>query len=66
MKPMGINSTQLISYHDIKVEDVDLYEDAWGFNCEYCDVINILGKDKIEPGRHVTKMLFEKLRKQHK
>ena len=63
MTPMGLNSTQFISYHDIKVEDVDLFEDAWGFNYVYRDVINLLRQVKIEPGGDVTKELFEKIRK---
>jgi hypothetical protein len=65
MKPMGLNSTQFISYRDIRVEDVDLFEDAWGFKSAYYDVISFLGHDKIEPGRDLTKKLFEKIRKQH-
>ena len=63
MKPMGLNSTQFISYRDIRVEDVDLFEDAWGFNCDYCDVINLIRQVKIEPGKCLTKKLFEKIRK---
>ena len=64
MKPMGLNSTQFISYHDIKVEDVDLFEDAWGLNYEFCDVINLLRQIEIVPERRLTNRLLEKIRKQ--
>jgi len=61
---MGLNSTQFITYHDIKVEDVDLIEDAWGFNYEYCDVINFLRQIEIVAGRRLTTRLLDKIRKQ--
>ena len=64
MKPMGLNSTPFISYHDIKVEDIDLFEDAWGLNSEFCDVIDLLRQIKVVPGRRLTKRLIEKIRKQ--
>lgn len=64
MKPMGFNSTQFISYRDIKVQDLDLIEDAWGFSHEYRDVINLLRLIKIEPGRSLTTKLLEKIRNQ--
>jgi hypothetical protein len=64
MKPMELISTPFISYHDIKVIDVDLFEDAWGLNSEFCDVIGLLRQIKAVPGRRVTKRLIEKFRKQ--
>jgi hypothetical protein len=63
MKPMGLNSTPFISYHNIKVKDVDLFEDAWGFNSDYRDVIELLSQVKAEPGRRLTKRLIERIRK---
>jgi predicted transcriptional regulator len=64
MKPMGLNSTLFISYHEIDVDEIDLIEDAWGINSEFCDVIELLGHVKIvTPGR-LTKKLIEKVRKQ--
>ncbi len=47
--PMGLNSTPFISYHDIRTEDIDLIEDAWGFKTEFYDVIDILGEVKPVP-----------------
>jgi hypothetical protein len=64
MKPMGLNSTQFLSYYEIKVEDTDLLEDAWGFHSEFNDVISLLGKLKIVPRNCLTKSLIEKIRKQ--
>jgi hypothetical protein len=64
MKPMGLTSTPFISYHNIKVEDLDLFEDAWGFQSEYCDVIEFLHTANIVPRRRLTKRLIEKIRKQ--
>lgn len=63
MKPMGLTSTPFISYHNIKVKDVDLFEDAWGINSEFCDVIDLLRQIKAVPGRRLTKKLIEKIRK---
>jgi hypothetical protein len=64
MKPMVLTSTPFISYHNIKVNDVDLFEDAWGFNYEFCDVIDLLRQIKAVPGKRLTERLIEKIRKQ--
>jgi hypothetical protein len=64
MKPMGITSTPFLSYHDIKVNDLDLFEDAWGFNYEFYDVIHLLEQVKAVPGRSLTEKLIDKIRKQ--
>jgi hypothetical protein len=62
-KPMGLISTPFISYHDIKVNDLDLFEDAWGLNTEFGDVINILELLKPVPGKRLTKRLIDEIRK---
>jgi hypothetical protein len=64
MKPMGLNSTPFITYRDIKVEDIDLFEDAWGLNSEFCDVIAILRQIKAVPEKRLTKRLIAKIRNQ--
>jgi hypothetical protein len=61
--PMGLNSTQFISYHEIKVKDLDLLEDAWGLNYEFNDVIALLDQVKPVPGRRLTKSVIDKIRK---
>jgi hypothetical protein len=64
MKPMGLNSTPFISYHEIDVEEIDLIADAWGFDSEFCDVIEILGQIKVITPGNLTENLVEKIRKQ--
>lgn len=59
---MGLTSTHFISYHEINVEDIDLIEDAWGFNNDYHDVILLLRMFRIEPGEGLTNKLIDKIR----
>lgn len=61
--PMGLISTRLISYQDIRVNDTDLIEDAWGFNAGYPDVINLLHNLVPEPGNDLAGRLMERIRK---
>jgi hypothetical protein len=63
MKPMGLISTQFITFRDIKVEDIDLIEDAWGLNTEFCDVIDLLRQIEPVPERCLTTTLIKKIRK---
>jgi hypothetical protein len=60
---MVIISTPFIKYHDIKVEEIDLYDDAWGLNSEFCDVIALLRNIKVVPERSLTTSLIKKIRK---
>lgn len=60
---MGIISTQFITYSDIKIQDIDLIEDAWGLNSEFCDVIELLRHIKVVPEKKLTKKLIDKIRK---
>jgi hypothetical protein len=61
--PMGLNSTPFLSYHEIRTEDIDLIEDAFGLSAEFHDVIALLGEIKLVPGRRLTKSLIQKVRK---
>ncbi len=63
MKPMGLISTPFISYQDIKVENADLFEDAWGLNSEFRDVIDLLRQVDEVPERSLTTSLINKIRK---
>jgi len=65
MMPMGLNSTRFISYHDIKTGDVDLIEDAWGFNARFGDVIDLLHSFDAVPDKVLTEKLIGKIRKLH-
>jgi hypothetical protein len=64
MKPMGLTSTPFLSYCDIKVNDLDVIEDAFGFNYEFSDVIDLLGRLNAVPDKRLTEKLIEKIRAQ--
>jgi hypothetical protein len=59
IKPMGLISTPFISYHEINIKETDLFEDAWGLNSDYSDVIQFLGEYKPEPGNQLINALIE-------
>jgi hypothetical protein len=63
MKPMGLISTPFITFRDIKVKNIDLFEDAWGLNSEFYDVIGLLLKVNAIPEKRVTTDLIKKIRK---
>jgi hypothetical protein len=63
MKPMGLISTPFITYRDIKVKDIDLFEDAMGLNTEFSDVITVLRCVKVVPERSLTTSLIKRIRK---
>jgi hypothetical protein len=63
MKPMGLISTQFITFRDIKVQDIDLFEDAWGLNSEFSEVIDLLRQVNPVPERCLTTSLIKKIRK---
>jgi hypothetical protein len=63
MKPMELISTQFITLREIKVEEVDLIEDAWGIDSEFCDVIDLLRQIEPVPERCLTMNLIKKIRK---
>jgi hypothetical protein len=63
MKPMVIISTQFITLQDIKVEEIDLVEDAWGLDSEFGDVIDLLRELNPVPERCLTTNLIKKIRK---
>lgn len=63
--PMGLISTQFISYHQIKVDNTDLYEDAWGLSSEFSDVIELLDEVKPLPEKRLTKQMIEKIRNEN-
>ena len=63
MKPMELISTQFITLRDIKVEEIDLIEDAWGLDSEFSDVIDLLREIDPVPERCLTTNLIKKIRK---
>jgi hypothetical protein len=59
---MALTSTPFLSYHEIQVDNVDIYEDAFGLYQEFSDVINLLGQLKPVPKKRLTKRLIERVR----
>ncbi|MCX6301987.1 MAG: hypothetical protein NTW82_07360 [Bacteroidia bacterium] len=62
---MGLTFTPFLSYRDIKTDKIDLYEDAFGIDCQFSDVTGILNQVKPVPGRRLTRRLIEKIRKNY-
>lgn len=62
---MDNNSTHLISFREINVDNIDLYEDAWGINSQFLDVIQMLGEMNVTPDDRLTKDLIEMIRRQN-
>jgi len=60
--PMGLTSTPLISYRDIRTEETDLFEDALGLNSQFSDVIALLHQLDLRPDKKTTLKLIEKIR----
>ena len=60
---MGLIFTQFITFKDIKVENIDLFEDAMGLNTEFFGVIELLRTIKPVPERCLTTNLMKKIRK---
>ena len=61
--PMDLTSTPFLSYRDIKTDSIDLFEDAFGMQSQFSDVIGILKQVKPVPGKQLTHRLIEKIRK---
>ncbi len=60
---MGLNSTPFISYHDIKTDKIDLFEDAFGFYARYSDVIGMLNMVKPVPGKQLISRVKNAVRR---
>lgn len=59
---MDYTSTPFISYSDIDTGEIELYEDAWGFNSEFCDVKAALNIIKTDVEDKLVNRLIEKIR----
>jgi hypothetical protein len=59
---MALNSTPFLSYHEIQVDKIDIYDDAYGFYQEFNDVMNLLDQVKPVPCKRLTKRLIERVR----
>lgn len=61
--PMGLNYTRFLTFHEIKTDKIDLYEDAYGFNPEFVDVIEMLKMLRPRPGKATTERMKAKIRR---
>lgn len=59
---MAKNSTPFLSYREIQVDDIDIYEDAFGLYQEFSDVFNLLDQLKPVPKKRLTRRLIERVR----
>lgn len=59
---MALNSTPFLSYHEIQVDKIDIYDDVYGFYQEFNDVMNLLDQVKPVPAKKLTKRLIERVR----
>jgi hypothetical protein len=62
---MGLTSTSFLSYHEIQVDKIDIYDDAWGFYQEFSDVMMLLDQVKPVPKKRLIKRLIERVRQQN-
>lgn len=59
---MDISSGRFVSYGDINVDEIDIYEDAWGLNSEFADVVSYLRELETVPEEHLAHKLIFRLR----
>ncbi len=62
MMPMDKTSTPFLSYHDIITDEIDLFEDAWGFCSEFSDVTTLLQLVQPFPEYKLIDRLIDKIR----
>ncbi|MCU0460865.1 MAG: hypothetical protein MUF36_02430 [Bacteroidales bacterium] len=60
---MGLNFTPFLSYREIKTDKIDLFEDAFGINAQFSDVIGLLNMVKPVPGKRLTHRLIRNIKK---
>jgi len=63
MMPMDLTSTPFLSYREIKTDDIDLFDDAWGFYSGFHDVIDLLNYLNPVAGKRLILRLKRKIRK---
>jgi len=59
---MAKTSTPFLTYHEIQVDKIDIYDDAFGFYQEFSDVFSLLDQLKPVPKKRLTKRLIERVR----
>jgi hypothetical protein len=61
MKPVIEAFVSFLSYDDLDVSDIDVYDDAWGFNHQFGDVFRKLSLANPEPSESVVGRLLAKI-----
>jgi len=59
---MAKTSTPFLTYHEIQVDNIDIYDDAFCLSQEFSDVFNLLDQLKPVPKKRLTKRLIERVR----
>jgi hypothetical protein len=62
MKPMGINSTRFLKYHEIIIDYADLLDDAMSLKKDFHDVFEFLDQVSISTGKRLTSRLLKNVR----
>lgn len=58
---MDNNSTQLLTFDKIEINEIDLFEDAFRFEQSYADIINMLSKVVYKPDNKVVMRIITDL-----
>ncbi|HVN58049.1 MAG TPA: hypothetical protein VMT63_07115 [Bacteroidales bacterium] len=58
---MELISTPTLRYEEIEVNTTDIYDDAWGFNSEFSDVLEFLGSIDKTPADGMSDRLVSLL-----
>jgi hypothetical protein len=61
MKPVIETFVPYLSYDELDVSDIDVYDDAWGFNHQFADVFRKLSLANPEPSESVIGSLLAKI-----
>jgi hypothetical protein len=61
MKPVTDAFAPFVCFADVDVSKIDLYDDAWGFNQQFPDVLNALVLFETVPPLSVLVNLLEKI-----
>lgn len=60
---MIFNFTHFLNYSEIKVGEIDIYEDAFGLYPEISEVHQLPARNEFEPGQGLVNRLIRKIRK---
>jgi hypothetical protein len=63
---MGLTSTPFLTFSEISIENTDLFEDAFGLNVQFADVISTLETvNPVPDDKLVFKTISRMLNKTH-